>query len=65
MRRVYVVLEKGFDKDKKEQQNTVCHTIYQKIKSMYAHEEVIIKFGVVISKFFEKSLKTSSDIPHC
>ena len=62
---VYVVLEEEFDKDKKEQQNTVCHTIYQKIKSMYAHEEVIIKCGVVISKFFEKSVKTSFHIPHC
>ena len=52
-REVYVFLEEEFlGKDKKEQQNTVCHKIYQKIKSMYAHEEVIIKFGVVISKFF-------------
>ena len=46
-REVYVFLEEEFlDKDKKEQQNTVCHTIYQKIKSVYAHAEVIIKFGV-------------------
>ena len=52
-REVYVFLEEEFlDKDKKEQQNTVSHTIYQKIKSMYVHAEVIIKFGVVISKFF-------------
>ena len=55
-REVYVFLEEKFlDKDNKEQQNTVCHTIYQKIKSIYAHAEVIIKFGVVISKFFEKT----------
>ena len=54
-----------FDKDKKGQQNTVCHMIYQKIKSIYAHEEVITKFGVVFSKFFEKSVKTSFHIPHC
>ena len=64
-REVYVVLEKEFDKDKKEQQNTVCQTIYQKIKSIYAHQEVTIKFGVVISKFFEKSVKTSFHIPRC
>ena len=58
-REVYVFLEEEFlGKDKKEQQNTVCHTINQKIKSMYAHAEVIIKFGVVISKFFEKSVKS-------
>ena len=54
-REVYVFLEEVFlDKDKKEQQNTVCHTIYQEIKSMYAHAEVIIKFGVVISKFSKR-----------
>ena len=67
-REVYVFLEEELlDKDKKEQQNTVCHTIYQKIKSRYAHAEVIIKFGVVISKFFEKSVKTSFHIglPRC
>ena len=64
-REVYVVLEEEFDNDKKEQHNTVCHTIYQKIKSMYAHAEVIIKCGVVISKFFEMSVKTSFHIPHC
>ena len=65
-REVYVFLEEEFlDKDKKEQHNTICHTIYQKIKSMYAHAEVIIKFRVVISKFFEKSVKTSFHIPHC
>ena len=65
-REVYVFLEEEFlGKDKKEQQNTVCHTIYQKIESMYAHEEVIIKFGVVISRFFEKSVKTSFHIPYC
>ena len=53
-REVYVFLEEEFlGKDKKEQQNTVCHTIYQKIKSLYAHAEVIIKFGVVISKFLK------------
>ena len=46
-REVYVFLEEEFlGKDKKEQQNTVCHTIYQKIQSMYAQDEVIIKFGV-------------------
>ena len=50
----YVVLEEELDRDKKEQQNTVCNTIYQKIKSMYAHEEVIIKFGVVISSFSKR-----------
>ena len=32
----------------------LCHPIYQKIRSMYAHAEVIIKFGVVFSKFFEE-----------
>ena len=65
-REAYVFLEEEFlDKDKKEQQNTICHTIYQKIKSMYAHAEVIITFEVVISKFFQKSVKTSFHIPHC
>ena len=65
-REFYVFLEEEFlDKDKKEQQNTICHTIYQKIKSMSVHAEVIIKFGVVISKFFEKSVKPSFHIPHC
>ena len=63
-REVYVFLEEEF-LGKKEQQNTVCHTIYQKIKLRYAHVEVIIKFGVVISKFFEKTVKTSFHIPHC
>ena len=59
-REVYVFLEEEFlDKDKKEQQNTVCHTIYQKIKSIYAHAKVIIKCEVMISKFFEKSPYTS------
>ena len=57
-RGVYVFLEEEIlDSDEKEQQNTVCHTIYQKIKSMYAHAEIIIKFGVVISKFFRKECK--------
>ena len=67
LEKVYVFLEEEFDKDKKEQQNTICHTIYQKIKSMYAHAEVSIKFGVVTSKFFEKSVpvKTSFHIPQC
>ena len=64
-REVYVFLEEEFlGKDKKDQQNTVCHTIYQKI-SMYAHAEEIIKFGVMISEFFEKTVKTSFHIPHC
>ena len=50
---VYLFLEEVFlNMDKKERQNTVCHKIYQKIKSRYAHAEVIITFGVVISKFF-------------
>ena len=31
---------------------------------MYAHAEVIVKFEVVISKLFEKSVKTSFHIPH-
>ena len=65
-REVYVFLEEKFlGKDKKEQQNTVCYTIYQKIKSIYAHAEVIIKFGVVIPKLLEKIVKTSFHIPHC
>ena len=51
---MYFLEEEFLDKDKKEQQNTVCHTIYQKIKSTYAHAEVIIKFGVVISKFSKR-----------
>ena len=62
-----MVLEEEFDKDKKEQQNIVCHTIYQEIKSVFAHEEVIIKFEVVISKFFEKECKNflPYTVPHC
>ena len=59
-REVYVFLEEEFlDWNKKAQQNTVCHRIYQKINSMYAYAKVIIKFGVVIYKFYEKTLKSS------
>ena len=37
-REVYVLLEEEFlDKSKIEQWNTVCHTIYHKIKNIYAH----------------------------
>ena len=62
-REVYVFLEEEFlDKDKKEQHNTVLsHDLPENKKNcMYAHAEVIIKFGVVISELFEKSVKTPS-----
>ena len=42
---------------------TLSHDLPENQK--YAHEEIIIKFGVVISKFFEKSVKTCFHIPHC
>ena len=39
---------------RKNSRTLFCHAIYQEIKSMYAHAEVIIKFGVVFSKFSKR-----------
>ena len=63
-REVYVFLEEDFlENDKKEQ--CLSHDLPENQKYVCScGSSLIIKFGVVISKFFAKSVKTTFHIPH-
>ena len=62
-RDVYVFWKKSFLTRIRKNSRTLFVTRSTRTSSVYAHAAVIIKFGVVISKLFEKSVKTYFHIP--